>query len=52
MHDVEINDGIIWKRHNNDQLLVDKSLTPTSSSISHATSSKSIDILKSSNMYG
>ncbi|KAF0690807.1 Uncharacterized protein FWK35_00036749 [Aphis craccivora] len=32
-HDVELDDGTIWKRHN-DQLLIDKSLTPASNSIS------------------
>jgi len=32
-HDVELDDGTIWKRHN-DQLLIDKSMTPASNSIS------------------
>jgi len=32
-HDVELDDGTIWKRHN-DQLLIDKSLTPANNSIS------------------
>ncbi len=32
-HDVELDEGTIWKRHN-DQLLIDKSLTPASNSIS------------------
>jgi hypothetical protein len=32
-HNVELTDGNIWKRHD-DQLLVDKSLTPSNNSVS------------------
>lgn len=33
MYEVDLNDGKIWKKHN-DQLLIDRSTTPVSNSIS------------------
>ncbi|KAL4089518.1 hypothetical protein QTP88_024539 [Uroleucon formosanum] len=51
MHDIELDEELIWKRHN-DQLLIDKSSTPSSNSISFTPAGQTNKNLKNSKTIG